>query len=64
MIEILNEEQLAVVKEQIERLEGGLRSLRADHLPESQYRLIAEPFVKELHRLRFAVVRFYMEEKI
>ena len=39
MIEILNEEQLAVVKEQIERLKSGLDSLLADQLPTS----LAEP---------------------
>jgi hypothetical protein len=64
MIEILNEEQLAVVKEQIERLKSGLDSLIADQLPTSQYRLIAEPLVDELHRLRLAVNSYERKRQV
>jgi hypothetical protein len=56
MIEILNEEQLAVVKEQIERYD----SLLADQLPTS----LAEPLVDELHRLRLAVNSYERKRQV
>lgn len=51
---ITNDEQLAVVKEQIERLERSVRALRTTVLPLSlsKFRLMADPLVEDLAILR------------
>jgi hypothetical protein len=51
---IRNDEELGVVREQLERLEGILRSLKRDVLPrsEAQFRLMAEGPIDEHAKLR------------